>query len=277
MKIIKKVFRLIQKNNNFKYFAVLSVLCFAIVGVFRPIVQRSLETQTVSASPAKAKKNLPIYSVKTDEQRVAISFDAAWGADDTGDILKTLKDHDVKATFFLCGYWVDEYPTEVKMIYDAGHEIGNHSSTHPHVAQLSLEQNKNEIMEVHKKVKEITGYDMNLYRAPFGEYNDTVLNAAKEVGYHTIQWDVDSLDWKEHGVSQQITQVLDHKHLGAGSIMLFHNDAKYTPDALDDILNGLKEKGYTIGSVGELIHTDSYYMDHEGRQHIKTAEMLTEE
>lgn len=268
MNKMKKLIKIL-KIDNVKYFVILAILCFSLVSIFRPIVQNNMDSIAVSAQPQPAKKNLPIYCVDTDEKKVAISFDAAWGADDTEELLTILKNNDVKATFFLCGYWVDKYPEEVKRIYEEGHEIGNHSNTHPHGSQISLEQNKNEIMEVHKKVKDLLGYDMNLYRPPFGEYNDTVLQAAKEVGYHTIQWDIDSLDWKEYGVEHEVNQVLNHKHLGNGSIMLFHNDAKYTPDSLDTILKGLKEKGYDVVPIGELIHKENYYMDHEGRQFLK--------
>lgn len=276
MQKIKDALIYLQKNSSIKYFVFLTVTCLAMVSVFRPIVQKRLDIQSVSAQPAPAKKNLPIYCVNTDEKKVAISFDAAWGADDTEDLLRILRENDVKATFFLCGYWVDDYPEEVKRIYEEGHEIGNHSDTHPHGSQISLEQNKKEIMEVHEKVKNLLGgYEMDLYRPPFGEYNDTVLQAAKEVGYHTIQWDIDSLDWKEYGVQHEINQVLNHKHLGNGSIMLFHNDAKYTPDSLDSILKGLKEKGYEVVPVGELIHKENYYMDHEGRQFIKEDDSST--
>lgn len=192
---MKNIFNIILKSSTFKYFGVLCVMCFMLVAIVRPLVQERMSI-AVSAKPAESKRKLPIYSVGTDEPKLAISFDAAWGADDTKNLLDILEKHNTKATFFLCGTWVDKYPAEVKMIYDAGHEIGNHSNTHPHVAKLSLEQNKNEIMEVHNKVKAITGHDMDLYRAPFGEYNDTVLDAAKEVGYHTIQWNIDSLDIK---------------------------------------------------------------------------------
>jgi peptidoglycan/xylan/chitin deacetylase (PgdA/CDA1 family) len=158
---------------------------FGIVG---PILH-SFDNQAVETSAAK--KKLPIYCVGTDEKKVAISFDAAWGAEDTDSLLKVLKDNDVKATFFLCGYWVDKYPEEVKRIYEAGHTIGNHSNTHPHGNQLSLQKNKEEIMAVHQKVKDLLGIEMNLYRPPFGEYNDTVLTAAEECSYYPIQWDVD--------------------------------------------------------------------------------------
>ena len=201
---------------------------------------------------------------------MAVSFDAAWGADDTDELLRILDDNDVTATFFLCGYWVDKYPEEVEKIAAAGHDLGNHSATHPHMSTLSSKQITEELQGCHQAVKELTGIDMNLFRPPFGEYNDNVIRTAKENGYDSIQWDVDSLDWKEQGVEAEINQVLNHKHLGNGSILLFHNDAKYTPQALDTILKGLKEKGYDIVPVSELIHTGEYTVDHEGRQIQKT-------
>ncbi len=141
---------------------------------------------------AAEKRKIPIYSVETEEKKVAITFDAAWGADDTDTLLALLKEYDVKATFFLCGYWIDKYPEEVKRIYAAGHEIGNHGNTHAHGKQLSLEQNKAEIQGAHDKVKALLGIDMTLYRPPFGEYNNTVVQAAEELNYYTIQWDVET-------------------------------------------------------------------------------------
>ena len=134
------------------------------------------------------------------------------------------------------------------------------------MSTLSSEQITQELQGCHEAVKELTGIDMNLFRPPFGEYNDNVIRTAKENGYYSIQWDVDSLDWKEQGVEAEINQVLNHKHLGNGSILLFHNDAKYTPQALDTILKGLKEKGYDIVPVSEIIHAGEYTVDHEGRQ-----------
>ncbi len=195
MKKIKNLLNLL-KSNNLKYFVLLSAVCFSLVAFVRPIVQNNLQAISVSTKPEPAKKNLPIYCVDTDEKKVAISFDAAWGADDTDELLTILRNNDAKATFFLCGSWVDKYPEEVKKIYEEGHEIGNHSNTHPHGSQISLEQNKNEIMEVHNKIKDLVGYEMDLYRPPFGEYNDTVLQAAKELDYHTIQWDIEVLEIK---------------------------------------------------------------------------------
>lgn len=141
-----------------------------------------------------SKKKLPIYSVDTPEKKIAISFDAAWGADDTDTILQILKEDDIKATFFLCGYWVKKYPENVKKIADAGHDIGNHGDTHAHGAKLSLEQNKAELMGVHQKIKDLLGIEMNLFRPPYGEYNNTVIEAADSLNYYTVQWDVDVID-----------------------------------------------------------------------------------
>ena len=223
------------------------------------------ETEIISTM-AKADRKLPIYCVGTDEKKISISFDAAWGADDTDELIEILNENDVKTTFFMCGYWVEKYPEEVMKIALAGHDLGNHSSTHPHMNQLTKAQIKKELQDTHEKVYQLTGYEMDLFRPPFGEYNNTVLEVAEDEGYYTIQWDVDSLDWMEHGVQTEIDRVLNHKNLRNGSIVLFHNDAKYTPAALDTIIKGLKAKGYEIVPLSELIHRQGYHMDHEGRQ-----------
>ncbi len=215
-----------------------------------------------------AKKKLPIYSVETDKPKVAISFDAAWGADDTDELLRILDENNVKATFFLCGYWIDDYVDEVKKISERGHELGNHGDNHAHGSQLSFEKNVQEIDNVTKKLELATGKKPVVFRPPFGEYNNTVLEAAESLGYYTIQWDVDSHDWMEKGEAYEINRVLNNKNLKNGSIVLFHNDAKYTPKTLDTIIKGLKEKGYEIVPIGELIYKDNYYIDHTGRQHL---------
>lgn len=237
------------------------ILLLGLVFVLPPTAEK-----VGAFAAANLERKLPIYCVQTDEPKVSVSFDAAWGADDTDELLRILKENDVKATFFLCGYWVEKYPEEVKKIAEAGHDLGNHSATHPHMSQLSSEQITEELRKCHENVKELTGIEMDLFRPPFGEYDNEVIETATANGYHSIQWDIDSLDWKEQGTQAEINQVLNHKHLGNGSIILFHNDAKYTPQVLDTILKGIKEKGYTIVPISELIHRGEYEMDHEGRQ-----------
>ena len=222
--------------------------------------------KAVFSVASNSERLLPIYCVETEKPQIAISFDAAWGADDTDTLLQILEENDVKTTFFMCGYWVDKYPEEVKKIAEDGHDLGNHSATHPHMSQLSKEQIKEELITTGNKIEELTGVKSELFRPPFGEYTNDVISAAEECGYYTIQWDVDSLDWKEYGAQEEISKVLNHKKLGNGSIILFHNDAKYTPQALDSIIKGLKEKGYEIVPISELIMRENYTINAEGRQ-----------
>lgn len=245
-------------------------LVLLLAGIFTVLIvsrQHVVSVFNEVSEAEQAKRKIPIYSVKTDEKKVALSFDAAWGADDTDSLIATLGKHDVKATFFLVGDWVRKYPDEVKRIAAAGHDIGNHSNKHPHMNSMNKQQIKDDVMAAHESTKELLGIDMNLFRPPFGEYNNTVIEALEECGYYTIQWDVDSLDWKEYGLQNLIDTVVNHKNLGNGSIVLMHNNAKYTKDALESIIVGLKEQGYELVPISELIIKENYKTDHTGRQY----------
>ena len=227
------------------------------------------------STPASARienKKLPIYCVQTEAPTVAISFDAAWGNEDTADLLAILDKYQVKTTFFMTGGWVESYPDDVKAIAEAGHDLGNHSENHKQMSQLGMAECKEEIQKVHDKVKELTGKDMILFRPPYGDYNDTLIDAANELGYHVIQWDVDSLDWKDYGADAIVSKVLDHEHLGNGTIVLMHNGAKYTKDALPRVISGLQEKGFEIVPISQLIYKQNYEMDHEGRQFVNSGQ-----
>ena len=222
--------------------------------------------QAVSVSSTINGRELPIYCVETDEKKVALSFDAAWGNEDTQRILEILAKHNIHVTFFATGGWVESYPDDVKAILDAGHDLGNHSEHHKNMSQLSNDEKEQEIMKVHDKVKNLTGYEMFLFRPPYGDYDNDVIKTATKCGYYPIQWDVDSLDWKDYGVDSIISTVCTNKHLGNGSIILCHNGAKYTADALDTLITNIKGQGYEIVPVSELIYRDGYHMNAEGRQ-----------
>lgn len=211
-------------------------------------------------------RKLPIYCVDTQEKKIALTFDAAWGNEDTEEILKILEKHDLHVTFFMTGGWVENYPDDVKAILAAGHDLGNHSENHKNMSQLSDEEKKEEIMKVHEKVKEITGYDMFLFRPPYGDYDNAVVDVSLDCGYYAIQWDVDSLDWQNKGIDSIIETVTEHKNLGNGSVVLCHNGAEYTAAALDTLINTLEEEGYEIVPLSELIYRDNYHLNHEGRQ-----------
>ncbi|MBE5943414.1 MAG: polysaccharide deacetylase family protein [Lachnospiraceae bacterium] len=211
-------------------------------------------------------ETLPIYSVETDEKVVSITFDAAWGVEDLDAILCILEEHDCKATFFVTGEWATKYPEEIKKIYQGGHDIGNHGATHKHMPTISREEMISEIEGCHNIVKSIIGVDMDLFRPPYGDYNESVVMTAKAQGYYSIQWDVDSLDWKDYGVDAIINTVCNHKALKNGSIILLHNGSTYTAEALDELLTNLESKGYEFLPVSELIYRDGYTIDHTGRQ-----------
>ncbi len=251
-----KEFYIQQKN----VILTLSILLVGISAFF------FVAPQTLSTNSSVSGRNLPIYCVETKEPKVALSFDAAWGNEDTNEILDILKKHDVHVTFFMTGGWIESYPEDVKTILAAGHDLGNHSENHKHMTQLSLTECKDEVMKAHKKVKELTGYDMFLFRPPYGDYDNNVIKSVEACGYYPIQWDVDSLDWKDYGTDSIIKTVCQHKHLGNGSIILCHNGAKYTASALDAMITQLKADGYEIVPISELIYRENYHMNAEGRQ-----------
>ena len=213
---------------------------------------------------SSTEKYLPIYNVQTEEKKIAFTMNCAWNADDIDSILETLKNNDVKITFFMVGNWVDKYPEAVKKIYEAGHEIGSHSNTHPHVNKLSSEKNLEEIKLSVSKIEKITGCKTNLYRAPYGEYNDTVIKVAKENGYYPIQWNIDTLDYK--GLTGEKMWERIKNKLECGAIILSHNGTDHTADSLDMLIKNIKNKGYQITTVSELIYKENYTINNNGTQ-----------
>lgn len=223
-------------------------------------------SESVTVSNNVDGRELPVYCVETTEKKVGLSFDAAWGNEDTPRILEILKKHDVHVTFFMTGGWVEAYPEDVKAILAAGHDLGNHSENHKDMTQLSDDECKKELLEVHNRVKELTGVEMDLFRPPYGAYDNHVINIADDCGYLTVQWSCDSLDWKDYGTDSIIKTVCEHKNMDNGAIILMHNGAKYTADALESVITGLKEKGYEIVPISELVLRENYHMDHTGKQ-----------
>ncbi len=215
---------------------------------------------------ARTDRKLPIYSVATEEKKVAISFDAAWGADKTEGIIELLNEFDVQATFFLVGFWVDEYPDKVQAIDKAGYEIGTHSNTHPDMALLSADEAKEELSLSMQKIQNVTGKQVKLFRPPYGSYNDQLINVADTLGLKTIQWDTDSLDWKGLSATNIASRVA--QKVKNGSIILMHNNSDNILQGLRLILTHLTQKGYTVTSVGDLVYESNYTIDHQGVQQL---------
>lgn len=210
-------------------------------------------------------RELPVYSVSRDDKAIALTIDAAWEDDKTAFILKTLEKYGVKATFFLCGVWVDAYPNDVKAIAAAGHEIGNHSKTHPHMNALSASAVQEEIRVLDDEIERLTGKRSTLFRAPYGEYNDTVIKAVRDIGYEPIQWNIDTIDWKEERSAETILETVLPK-LAPGAIILCHNNGFKIESYLPTLIETAQKEGYTFVTVSELLLSGDTTIDANGVQ-----------
>lgn len=248
---------LIFKKKNLKYIFIMVITLILLVVNFNG--------NSAQVYFGIAPRLVPIYSVDTNEKKVAITFDSAWGADKTLKIIDILKEYDVKATFFLVGFWVEKYPDMVKALYDAGIEIGTHSNTHADFANLNESQMELELTTSMDLIENVTNTRPTLFRAPYGSYNNTVINTATNLGLKTIQWDVDTLDWKGLSGMEICNRVLNN--VKEGSIILCHNNSDHILEALPLVLERLKLKGYTVTSVGDLIYQEDYVVDNLGVQH----------
>lgn len=258
------MFLVLNKEKILSYIiAVFSVAMLFVIafGIYSPNNEKN------SLVSANVSKELPIYSVNIAENKIALTINCAWNADDIDLILDTLNKHNCKITFFVVGDWVTKYPDAVKKIYDAGHEIGNHSDSHPHVNNLSLDDNIKQITDCSKKIENITGTKTALYRGPYGEYNDTVIQAAKKCNHLSIQWSIDSLDYKSL-TSEQMWERIEPK-LKPGSIILMHNGTENTALSLDTLLTNIESKGYSIVKISDIIYKENYTIDNNGIQHKK--------
>ena len=209
-------------------------------------------------------KLLPIYSVQTSENKLAISFDAAWGADKTREIMAICDSYNIKATFFLVGFWIEKYPEMVKEIYNNGFEIGIHSMTHPDMTTLSRSGIKQELSENMRLIEDLTNYTPKLFRPPYGYYNNTLIEVCDELGLSCIEWSVDSLDWKGLSASELSGRVIERAT--NGSIVLFHNNSDNILEGLKMTLEHFKTQNINVVPIGELIYYDDFTINTQGIQ-----------
>lgn len=251
------MFIVIKKSKIIIGLVLLIVIAIVTVLIFSTNITNAFSVQ----------RKLPIYNVDTVEKKVALSFDAAWGADKTSKIMDILDEYNVKATFFLVGFWINKFPEKTQEIHDRGFLIGNHSTNHLHMSKLSSDDIAKEIQTTNKKLKEITKVDTVYFRAPFGEYNNKLIEYIESAKMQCIQWDVDSLDWKGLTGSQIADRILSRAK--EGSIILCHNNSDYILEALPLVLMGLKNKGLTSVNMNELVISENYYINNSGKQYKK--------
>ncbi len=217
------------------------------------------------ATPTSGEERIiPIYSVKREDNAISITFDCAWGADDIENIVSVLNKHNCKATFFVLGTWAESYPDAVKMLYENGHEIANHSYNHDYYTKLTPEEMQSDIKRCNEIIKAITNEAPKLFRAPSGDYNNSVIKTVWDANMEYIQWSVDSLDWKGLNCDEMLERIIPKTK--SGDILLFHNGTAHTSESLDKILTELKGKGFSFLKVSDLIYKDNYTIDHTGRQ-----------
>lgn len=219
-------------------------------------------TKAVQASARE--RQLPVYSVQTQEKKITLGINCAWDDPKIEEMLDILDQYQAKATFFVVGQWCDKYPGLVKLIAERGHEVGNHSDTHPDMTRMTREQIAADIEAAGAKIETLTGRRPTMFRAPSGGYNDLVLETARGLGYEVVQWDVDSIDWKDPTAEKIIVRVTGK--VGPGSICLFHAGKANTLAALPQILEQLQKEGYSFVTAGELVYPAPYTIDANGRQ-----------
>lgn len=249
-------------NKQKIYTYVVSIVTVALLFCVASSLKTNNEVEIQTS--ANVQKRLPIYNVQTEEKKVAFTMNCAWNADDIDNILETLKNNNTKITFFIVGDWIEKYPDAVKKIQEAGHEIASHSDTHPHVNNLSYDENIKEIEKSNDKIEKLTGSRTKLYRAPYGEYNDTVIKAAEDKGYFCIQWNLDTLDYTGITGEEMWNRLKDK--IKEGDIILSHNGTDHTADSLDMLIKNIKSKGLEIVRVSDLIYKESYLINNNGTQ-----------
>ena len=223
--------------------------------------------QIIMPSVEAASKNHPIYNVDTDKKEVAITFDMNWGEDYTLEILNILDEFDAKATFFVIGSWInysEDNTNILKEVKKRGHEIGNHSNTHPDFTKISKDRILKEIYTTEEKIKNITGDNSKSFRFPSGAYDNKSLEVSKSTGLYPVHWNVDSIDWKEQGEEIEYNRVI--KNLKPGDIILFHTNAKHTPNNIRKLLIYLRDRDYKAVKVIDIIYKDDYSIDINGKQ-----------
>lgn len=220
-----------------------------------------------AADTGNTAKKLPIYSVATDKKQVALTFNCAWDNADIPELLEIFKRYNIKVTFFFVGTWVDKYPDSVRAILADGHCVGNHSDKHPDMTKLDAGAIENDIKNCNQKIAAITGAAPVYFRAPSGSYDNKTVETAERLGMIPIQWDVDSIDWKDPPVTEMVSRVTSK--VQNGSIVLFHSGKQNTPKALPAIIEQLQNEGYSFVTLDELVLKENYYLDHTGRQQAK--------
>lgn len=230
------------KERTFRHIVVNAVIAMLVVSV--AVAGIVLNNKAVSVNePA------PLYR-GTSDTKVSLMINVYWGTEYIEPMLDILKRKGVKTTFFVGGMWVAENDALLKKIYDEGHEIGNHGYYHKDSKKLSDERCAQEISVTHKLVSEIVGVEMDLFAPPSGSYGSSTVNVAEKLGYRTILWSLDTIDWRDKDAELIYSRAT--KKIRGGDLVLMHPTEK-TVDALERIIDEISAKGLTVSTVSEVL------------------------
>lgn len=255
--MFKRIPRIITVKKSAIAFALMLVLSIAMcflhgsTGAYQVYYNRSF-------------RRVPIYSVEREDKKISISFDCAWGAEKTDALLECMDEYGVKCTFFMTEFWVEKYPEMVKKIFDKGHDVGTHSATHSYMSKMNEYEIEKELESSSQAIESITGERVVLFRPPYGDYDDKLIETCEKRGLFAIQWDVDSLDWKDVTANQIAKRIIERTK--EGSIILCHNNAENTLEALPHVFANLMGRGYEFVKISELIYRENFTVDSQGRQ-----------
>lgn len=237
----------IQGRRALALVAAVAVGTLGYWGVTRP------EAVPVEAIPVSRGAEMPIFFVKTGEPALAMTFDISWGRDTPPKVLDVLKEHNVRATFFLSGPWARRHVDLVRRIVADGHEIASHGGAHVNLSQYPRSEIQQNILRAHQELVAASGVEPRFLRPPNGDYDDLVVATARELGYETVIWALDSIDWKNPGVDFIVRRIT--RLAKPGYILLFHasDSAKQTHEALPAVITRLREQGFVLLTLGELM------------------------
>lgn len=222
-----------------------------VIALFMAVLFAAAGQLPVYAAERKASA---IYKVDTDKKIVALTFDISWGNKVPEPVLDVLEKEGVKkATFFLSGPWTLRHPEIAKRIHRMGYEIGSHGNLHKDFSNYPDSWIREQVQLAEKSIYQVTGVRTRLIRTPNGDFNPRVLRVLNSMGYTVIQWNTDSLDWKNPGTQAIVNRVLTR--VVPGDIILMHasDSSKQIVDALPQIIEGLRAKGYQFVTVSELL------------------------
>ncbi|MBM7868390.1 polysaccharide deacetylase family protein [Heliobacterium gestii] len=226
----------------------LTVVCLLLAGMTQFVItlnQDIAETSGRSEADSVVRRGPPV-------NKVALTINVDWGQEHIQALLDSLSRHQAKATFFFTGRFADNFPEYVTKVHEAGHEVGNHGYSHPHPTQISEGANREEIRRTHGALVKLTGLAPKWFAPPYGELDERVLSTARQEGYRTILWTVDSADWLKPSPQEWMKRVT--AGIGPGALVLMHPTAP-TVQALPSLLNYIKEKGWQAVTLTELLGT----------------------